>query len=209
MEASVHDFDIGAPLDLRRQPPVTHTLTNDQYSIGGNYALFATISRQRTNLQMSGRQIPWPLGTSLSTVCHGNAQLLDEQLYGTDRRQHHHAGPPSTPTFQDFTQKSSQLNAAGPTSQTVLFSSDVNPANICTPAFGVDMTLNHWIHYPSGLHNRRGVMAFADGHVEVHHWLNNLTPAGPCPAGAPTSAILTVRLATRPPCWVVAAPDDC
>jgi prepilin-type processing-associated H-X9-DG protein len=37
------------------------------------------------------------------------------------------------------------------------------------------MTLATWIHYPSGLHNRRGVLAFADGHVEVHRWLNPLT----------------------------------
>jgi prepilin-type processing-associated H-X9-DG protein len=47
---------------------------------------------------------------------------------------------------------------------------DVNPASICTPGFGVDMSLQTWIHYPSDLHGRQGVLAFADGHVEPHLW---------------------------------------
>jgi prepilin-type processing-associated H-X9-DG protein len=52
---------------------------------------------------------------------------------------------------------------------------DVNPASICTPAFGVDMNLQNWIHYPSDLHRQRGVLAFADGHVEPHRWLDPRT----------------------------------
>ena len=52
---------------------------------------------------------------------------------------------------------------------------DVNPASICTPGFGVDMSAQNWIHYPSALHGQRGVVAFADGHVEVHHWLDART----------------------------------
>jgi len=52
---------------------------------------------------------------------------------------------------------------------------DVNPASICTPAFGVDMNVQNWIHYPSALHRQRGVLVFADGHVEVHRWLDART----------------------------------
>ena len=51
----------------------------------------------------------------------------------------------------------------------------MNPANICTPAFGVNMSLTSWIHFPSGLHRKRGVLAFADGHTEVHRWLDSRT----------------------------------
>jgi prepilin-type processing-associated H-X9-DG protein len=32
------------------------------------------------------------------------------------------------------------------------------------------MTLATWIHYPSDLHRKGGVLAFADGHVEHHLW---------------------------------------
>ncbi len=52
---------------------------------------------------------------------------------------------------------------------------DVNPDSICTPGFGVDMTGQTFIHYPSSLHNGLGVGAFADSHVESHKWLDPRT----------------------------------
>ena len=59
---------------------------------------------------------------------------------------------------------------------------DVNPANICTPAFGVDMDTDIFFHYPSCLHSGAGVVSFADNHVETHKWLDPRThktaPAG-------------------------------
>lgn len=69
--------------------------------------------------------------------------------------------------------KTAQLNADAPANRFVFM--DVNPANICTPAFGVDMSLDTWIHYPSYLHRQRGVVASGDGHVEVHRWLDART----------------------------------
>ena len=45
---------------------------------------------------------------------------------------------------------------------------DVHPGNICTPGFGVDMSLQNIIHYPSTLHHGLGVIAFADSHAR---WL--------------------------------------
>jgi prepilin-type processing-associated H-X9-DG protein len=52
---------------------------------------------------------------------------------------------------------------------------DVNPGNICTPGFGVDMVEDVWIHYPSFLHGGRGMVSFADTHVEAHKWLDPRT----------------------------------
>ncbi|PYI80413.1 MAG: hypothetical protein DME26_21680, partial [Verrucomicrobia bacterium] len=52
---------------------------------------------------------------------------------------------------------------------------DVNPANICFPAFVVNMDSDVFFHYPSGLHNRSGVLAFADGHLESHKWQDSRT----------------------------------
>jgi hypothetical protein len=52
---------------------------------------------------------------------------------------------------------------------------DVNPANICTPGFGVDMSLSQIIHYPSALHRNSGVISFADNHIESHKWLDART----------------------------------
>jgi prepilin-type N-terminal cleavage/methylation domain-containing protein/prepilin-type processing-associated H-X9-DG protein len=55
---------------------------------------------------------------------------------------------------------------------------DVNPQNICTPAFITTMPGNGpdgFFHYPATHHNRAGVVSFADGHVETHRWLDPRT----------------------------------
>ena len=62
--------------------------------------------------------------------------------------------------------KSSDLGVPG---ERFVFT-DVNPANLCTPAFGVDLDQDIFFHYPSCLHGGAGVVAFADSHVETHKW---------------------------------------
>ena len=69
--------------------------------------------------------------------------------------------------------KSSALAADKPAERFVFM--DVNPANICTPGFGVDMNLTTIIHYPSTLHRRLGVVSFADNHLESHRWMDPRT----------------------------------
>jgi prepilin-type processing-associated H-X9-DG protein len=75
-------------------------------------------------------------------------------------------------TYKIYT-KSSDVAADAPAGRFVF--ADVNPASICTPGFGVDMTARTWIHYPSGLHSGKGVIGFADGHVEPHRWVDPRT----------------------------------
>jgi prepilin-type N-terminal cleavage/methylation domain-containing protein/prepilin-type processing-associated H-X9-DG protein len=72
-----------------------------------------------------------------------------------------------------FYVKSSQISADQPANRFVF--ADVNPANICSPAFGVDMVQDVFFHYPSSLHNFSGVLAFADGHAESHKWVDART----------------------------------
>jgi prepilin-type N-terminal cleavage/methylation domain-containing protein len=54
---------------------------------------------------------------------------------------------------------------------------DVHPDNICYPAFVVDMPdeVDQFFHYPSSLHHGRGALAFTDGHVEAHRWVDPRT----------------------------------
>ena len=54
---------------------------------------------------------------------------------------------------------------------------DVHPDNICFPAFIVRLPgePEQFFHYPSSLHNGRGVAAFADGHAETHRWVDSRT----------------------------------
>ena len=147
------------------------TLTNRQYLVGANYALFAPLLPGERIYKCPADKSLWPLWTftgafkmveeirSYSMNCYvGTAGII---------------GPVTTNAAYRQYVKTSQIIADNPAQRFVF--TDVNPANICTPAFGVDMNLSYWIHYPSGLHNRRGVLAFADGHVEAHHWLDKRT----------------------------------
>jgi len=69
--------------------------------------------------------------------------------------------------------RSSQLSVVQPATRFLFM--DVNPASICTSGFGVDMRGDTFTHYPSSLHGGLGVVAFADGHVESHKWLDART----------------------------------
>ena len=148
------------------------TLTNDLYLTGANFALFAS-----TKILPSARiykcpadRSTWPLGMSTSQ------QVTELRSYSMNC----YIGPASTTippvslnSAYKIYLKSSQIIADAPANRFVF--TDVNPASICTPAFGVDMTLQTWIHLPSDLHRQRAVLAFADGHVEAHRWLDSRT----------------------------------
>jgi prepilin-type N-terminal cleavage/methylation domain-containing protein len=144
------------------------SLTNTLYLTGANYSLFAKIIPDGRIYKCPADRSTWPLWTSKLTYVTELRSYAMNCYMGI-----YTAGiisPISINSRYKTYSKTSQLNASGPVNRFVF--ADVNPANICTPAFGVDMTLGTWIHYPSGLHNRRGVLAFADDHVEVHQWLN-------------------------------------
>lgn len=75
-----------------------------------------------------------------------------------------------TPQFATYRKTSDILSP--PPAQLFVFQ-DVNPASICFPAFIVRMPgggIDGFFHYPSALHDRSGVLSFADGHIENHHW---------------------------------------
>jgi prepilin-type N-terminal cleavage/methylation domain-containing protein/prepilin-type processing-associated H-X9-DG protein len=52
---------------------------------------------------------------------------------------------------------------------------DVNPDSICWPYFGVYLSQESFFNFPNSSHNRAGVIAFADGHVERRRWLDQRT----------------------------------
>ena len=149
------------------------TLTNRQYLVGANFALFAPILPGQLIYKCPADRTTWPVWSSS-----GSLKMVSElRSYAMNSYMGTTANgtilPLSLTSNLKVYQKSSQLAPESPVNRFVF--SDVNPANICTPGFGVDMSLLTWIHYPSGLHNRRGVMAFADGHVELHRWVDART----------------------------------
>ena len=149
------------------------SLTNDLYLAGANYSLFAYTKVQPAEriYKCPADYSTWPLWNekmdyvpelrSYSLNCYMGTPLSEA------------ISPISINAAYKTYTKSSQLIADSPVNRFVFI--DVNPASICTPAFGVDMSGLTWIHLPSDLHRQRGVLVFADGHVEVHHWLDPRT----------------------------------
>jgi len=63
---------------------------------------------------------------------------------------------------------------------------EVNPANICFPAFVVrpqGFEVDGFFHYPAGTHTRGGTMAWVDGHAERHRWTDPRTLRYQAPPG--------------------------
>jgi prepilin-type N-terminal cleavage/methylation domain-containing protein/prepilin-type processing-associated H-X9-DG protein len=144
------------------------TLTNNQYLTGVNFALFARTLPSERIYKCPADVSTWPLWSSKSKL-----------IYVTELRSYamnSYVGTTAANALQPIRLdpaykvylKSSQLVPDSPVNRFVFM--DVNPASICTPGFGVDMSLATWIHYPSDLHRKGGVLAFADGHVEHHLW---------------------------------------
>ena len=142
------------------------TLTNKLYLTGANFALFARSLPTERVYKCPADLSTWPLWTSKLTYVTELRSYAMNCYLGTAG-----AGviaPISMNSAYKVYTKSSQFGADSPVNRFVFM--DVNPASICTPAFGVDMSLQTWIHYPSDLHRKGGVLAFADGHVEHHLW---------------------------------------
>jgi prepilin-type N-terminal cleavage/methylation domain-containing protein/prepilin-type processing-associated H-X9-DG protein len=147
------------------------TLTNSQYLLGADYALFAKILPSEKIYKCPADNSTWPLWTSKLTYVSEERSYSMNSYVGTIPA--NALNPISLDATYKIYLKSSQLVADSPVNRFIFM--DVNPASICTPGFGVDMSAQNWIHYPSALHGQRGVVAFADGHVEVHHWLDART----------------------------------
>lgn len=144
------------------------TLTNSQYLVNPKYALFAPYLQNFQIYKCAADRTIWPVG---------GKKVPELRSYGMNC----YVGtipsniepPISLNNAYRVYLKSSDIASDQPAQRFVFI--DVNPASICTPAFGVDMTADVFVHYPSTLHPGGGVLAFADSHVETHKWLDPRT----------------------------------
>jgi prepilin-type N-terminal cleavage/methylation domain-containing protein len=152
------------------------TFFNPQYLVGANYALFAPFLTSVQPYKCPADRSLWPMVGGKMT---NELRSYSMNCYVATTR-----GTVTIPIELDAAYrtylKSTDLAADSPVNRFVFM--DVNPASICTPAFGVDMTLQTFVHYPSSLHGGLGVVSFADSHVESHKWLDPRTCKG-LPAG--------------------------
>jgi prepilin-type N-terminal cleavage/methylation domain-containing protein/prepilin-type processing-associated H-X9-DG protein len=149
------------------------TLTNTLYINSPNYALFAPLMQQQKIYKCPADRSTWPVSTA-KFVTEQRSYALNSYI-GTP------AANAMTPLKIDgvnyrLYMKTSDFTSDSPANRFLFM--DVNPASICTPGFGVDMSLATFIHYPTDLHGGSGVVSFADGHVLTHKWLDPRTTIG-------------------------------
>ena len=150
----------------------SQSLTNAQYLIGDNYALFAPYIKPVAIYKCPADRTRWPV--------RGLGMVLELRSYCMNV----YMGTPASQVEMPLTlssaykvyMKTSQLAPDGPANRFVLI--DGNPASICTPGFGVNMVGDTFVHYPSFLHRKVGMVAFADSHVEAHKWMDPRTKRG-------------------------------
>jgi prepilin-type N-terminal cleavage/methylation domain-containing protein/prepilin-type processing-associated H-X9-DG protein len=149
------------------------TLTNSLYLVGANYALFSPLLATAAIYKCPADRSLWDVGESRVKAAELRSYSMNVYL----------ATPPAyavEPLLLDTGYrvylKTSDLASDSPANRFVFM--DVNPANICTPAFGVDMSLESFVHFPSYLHSGQGIVSFADTHVETHKWLDPRTMVG-------------------------------
>jgi hypothetical protein len=139
--------------------------------VGENYALFAKLLPSDRIYKCPADRSTWPLWSSKLIY------VQEERSYSMNSYVGTAPGDDGLPINLNSTYKiylkTAQIAADSPVNRFIF--TDVNPASICTPGFGMDMTLQTWIHLPTALHWQRGVLAFGDGHVEVHHWMDART----------------------------------
>jgi prepilin-type N-terminal cleavage/methylation domain-containing protein/prepilin-type processing-associated H-X9-DG protein len=147
----------------------TQSLTNAQYLVSPNYALFASYIRAVGTYKCPADRTLWPiqglgkvyeLRSYCMNVYMGSAPGYVETPLGVN------------PSYQVYL-KAAEISQAGPANRFVFI--DGNPGSICTPGFGVNMDSDAFVHYPSSLHAGKGVVSFADGHVETRKWVDPRT----------------------------------
>ncbi len=144
------------------------TLTNVQYLVGAAYALFAPLLKAVPSYKCPADRSLWPVGGRL--VNELRSYSLNSYVGTTPSNL---ILPIVLNRNYRVYLRSSDLAADSPADRFLFI--DVNPASICTPGFGVDMTAETFIHYPSTLHRGVGVAGFADSHIESHKWLDPRT----------------------------------
>jgi prepilin-type N-terminal cleavage/methylation domain-containing protein/prepilin-type processing-associated H-X9-DG protein len=157
------------------------SLTNDLYLAGPAYSLFAYTKDQPAErlYKCPADVTTWPVWSQVygGPVPPTSRWVTELRSYSLNSYMGTTPGlaiQPVTlnPEYKVYI-KSSQVAGDSPAARFVF--TDVNPASICTPGFGVDLTGEQWIHYPSYLHRGGGALVFADGHAEAHRWLDART----------------------------------
>ena len=147
--------------------------TNTAYLTNPNYAKLAIYARSAAMYKCPADQSAWLGHAGLPRVRSVSMnQAVGPNVYGNDGAQQStgnlrgHYLP--NPTYLVYV-KENQMNNPGAANLWVMI--DEHPDFINDAAFAVTMVSQGWIDYPATYHNGASGISFADGHSEIHKWL--------------------------------------
>ncbi len=163
--------------DRLRDP--THALLANY--IGNNVAVYKCAADKRSGM-FKGQNVPaartFAMNQAFGTACDGWAAGLEQ-----------HKGIPTKPVngpwldgshshkskqpYRTFGKSSDFIGAASAAKIWVFIDEDEYSLN--DGGFGLNMNTAEWIDFPGTYHNNGCGLVFADGHSEVHKWVNGTT----------------------------------
>jgi prepilin-type N-terminal cleavage/methylation domain-containing protein/prepilin-type processing-associated H-X9-DG protein len=156
-----------------------------QYT-GNNVSIYKCPADRRTGLYqgnvpgLAGTQVSaartFSMNQAVGTICSafakgsGHVGAPDRAVNGPwlDNTHSHRSGNP----FLTYG-KNSDMTRPGPASTWVLIDEDAYSLN--DAGLGVGLITAEWIDYPGTYHNNACGIAFADGHSEIHKWVEGST----------------------------------
>jgi prepilin-type N-terminal cleavage/methylation domain-containing protein/prepilin-type processing-associated H-X9-DG protein len=154
--------------------------------IGKNVSVFKCPADKRTGLYQGsnpalvGKTVPaartFAMSQAVGTICpgfdsgsgHAGAPTLPVNGPWLNNAHSHRRGQPYA-----CYGKTSELNRPGPAMTWVLLDEDYYSLN--DAGFAVGMVAAEWIDWPGTYHNRACGFGFADGHSEIHKWVESTT----------------------------------
>jgi prepilin-type N-terminal cleavage/methylation domain-containing protein/prepilin-type processing-associated H-X9-DG protein len=139
---------------------------------------------QGTNTSLIGQIVPaartYSMSQSVGTICPGYDQNLGHEgapnlpVNGPwlNGRETHRRNQP----YQTYG-KATSFRSLGPSDVWVVIEENCQGQN--DGAFAVSLALPEWVDWPATYHGMSCNFAFADGHCELHKWVDNSTQAPP------------------------------
>jgi prepilin-type N-terminal cleavage/methylation domain-containing protein/prepilin-type processing-associated H-X9-DG protein len=154
--------------------------TNTYILADTSQSIMATYVKSAKVYKCPGDTVAAPNGERVRSVSmNGALGGHSDTVQGSNpnSRQYYGSGPSVQPPFNKGAQTMSDLTTPGPADVYVVLDEQADSISAingdATYAFdpGYGRTVEQWRDLPASYHNRAGSFSFADGHSEIHKWL--------------------------------------
>ena len=119
---------------------------------------------------------------NFASFCSGHSGIPNRPVVGSWLSGNHSCSANNWRTYG----KASDIVNPSPSNLFIMMEED--PRSINDGFFSFSAGVSKWVDYPSALHNSAGVVAFADGHSELHQWVESTTRLTGPPATQPVAS---------------------